>query len=186
MCAARWRGFFRHLANRDRRAKILPEARPGAAQGVADLESADRAQRRRMEMARRGGGDLARLGPAPRCPGSRRRALRHGILGSRSLSELEEPTARRYPARGNGSRGCPAAGRDPRRDGRPAPGRCRGRYRRLFFRHSGPGPPGVLAACDPGVCFYAIRLEPYLVATGGVHTELAPRLEALATATLAT
>src|SRR6266567_2421133 len=34
MCAARWRGFFRHLANRDRRAKILPEARPGAAQGV--------------------------------------------------------------------------------------------------------------------------------------------------------
>src|SRR6266542_646459 len=164
MCAARWRGFFRHLANRDRRAKILPEARPGAAQGVADLGSADRAQRRRMEVARRGGGDLAGLGSAPRGPGSKRRPLRHGIPRSRSLSELEEPTARRYPARGNGSRGRRAAGRDPRRDGRP----------------------GVAAAFDTGVCFYAIRLEPYLVATGRVHTDLAPRLEALASATLAT
>ena len=38
------------------------------------------------------------------------------------------------------------------------------------------------AAFDTGVCFYAIRLEPYLVATGRVHTDLAPRLEALASA----
>ena len=45
---------------------------------------------------------------------------------------------------------------------------------------------GVAAAFDTGVCFYAIRLEPYLVATGRVHTDLAPRLEALASATLAT
>src|SRR5580704_14903770 len=165
MCAARWRGFFRHLAYRDWRAKILPEARPAAAQGVADLGSADRAQRRRMEVARRGGGDLAGLGPASRGPGSRRRPLRHGISRSRSLSELEEPTARRHPARGNGSRGRRAAGRDPRRDGRPA---------------------RVAAAFDTGVCFYAIRLEPYLVATGRVHTDLAPRLEELAGATFAT
>ena len=48
------------------------------------------------------------------------------------------------------------------------------------------GRPGVAAAFDTGVCFYAIRLEPYLVATGRVHTDLAPRLEALASATLAT
>ncbi|MGC1793863.1 MAG: phosphotransferase, partial [Pseudolabrys sp.] len=48
------------------------------------------------------------------------------------------------------------------------------------------GQPGVAAAFDTGVCFYAIRLEPYLVATGHVHTDLAPRLEALASATLAT
>ena len=49
--------------------------------------------------------------------------------------ELEEPTARRYPVRGNGSRGRRAAGRDPRRDGRAARGRCRVRYRRLFLRY---------------------------------------------------
>ncbi|MGB8443362.1 MAG: aminoglycoside phosphotransferase family protein, partial [Pseudolabrys sp.] len=48
------------------------------------------------------------------------------------------------------------------------------------------GRPGVAAAFDTGVCFYAIRLEPYLVATGRVHTDLAPRLKALASATLAT
>ena len=48
------------------------------------------------------------------------------------------------------------------------------------------GQPGVAAAFDTGVCFYAIRLEPYLVATGRVNTDLAPRLEALASATLAT
>src|SRR5262249_22454246 len=165
MCAARRRGFFRHLAYRDRRAKILPEARPAAAQGVADLGSADRAQRRRMEVARRGGGDLAGLGSASRGPGSRRRPLRHGISRSRSLFEREEPTARGTLGRETASPGRRGAGRDPRRDGRPA---------------------RVAAAFDTGVCFYAIRLEPYLVATGRVHTDLAPRLEALASATLAT
>ncbi len=34
--------------------------------------------------------------------------------------------------------------------------------------------------------FYAIRLEPYLIATGRVHGDLAPRLEALAESTAAT
>jgi aminoglycoside phosphotransferase (APT) family kinase protein len=44
----------------------------------------------------------------------------------------------------------------------------------------------VAAAFDTGECFYAIRLEPYLVATGLVNTDLAPQLNALASATLAT
>jgi hypothetical protein len=34
------------------------------------------------------------------------------------------------------------------------------------------GQPGVAVAFDTGDCFYAIRLEPYLVATGRVHTDL--------------
>ena len=59
-------------------------------------------------------------------------------------------------------------------------------YRELELRGVTAGRPGVAAAFDTGVCFYAIRLEPYLVATGRVHTDLAPRLEALASATLAT
>jgi aminoglycoside phosphotransferase (APT) family kinase protein len=48
------------------------------------------------------------------------------------------------------------------------------------------GRPEIAAAFDTGACFYAIRLEPYLVATGRVHTDLAPQLEALAGTTLAT
>ena len=48
------------------------------------------------------------------------------------------------------------------------------------------GRPEVAASFDNGDTFYAIRLEPYLVATGQVHTDLAPQLEALAAATLAT
>jgi aminoglycoside phosphotransferase (APT) family kinase protein len=48
------------------------------------------------------------------------------------------------------------------------------------------GRPEVAAAFDTGDCFYAIRLEPYLVATGHVHTDLAPQLEALSSATRAT
>ncbi|MDE2229774.1 MAG: phosphotransferase [Alphaproteobacteria bacterium] len=43
----------------------------------------------------------------------------------------------------------------------------------------------IAAAFDTGDCFYAIRLEPYLVATGRVHTDLAPLLEALSRTTLA-
>src|SRR6185295_14267998 len=158
MCAARRRSFFRHLAYRDRRPKILPEARPAAAQGVADLGSADRAQRRRVEVARRGGGDLAGLGPASRGPGSRRRPLRHGINWKSQLRDgiLREETVVAVAER-------------------------------LVAIHAATaGRPGVAAAFDTGVCFYAIRLDPYLVATGRVHTDLAPRLEALASATLAT
>src|SRR5664279_295240 len=48
------------------------------------------------------------------------------------------------------------------------------------------GRPDVAASFDTGACFYAIRLEPYLVATARVHADLAPQLEALASATLAT
>jgi aminoglycoside phosphotransferase (APT) family kinase protein len=48
------------------------------------------------------------------------------------------------------------------------------------------GRPEVAAGFDTGDCFYAIRLEPYLVATGRIHTDLAPHLEALAGTTLAT
>ncbi len=48
------------------------------------------------------------------------------------------------------------------------------------------GRPEFAAAFDTADCFYAIRLEPYLVATGRVHTDLAPQLEALSSATLAT
>ena len=48
------------------------------------------------------------------------------------------------------------------------------------------GRPEVAAAFDTGDCFYAIRLEPYLVATGRVHPDLAPQLEALSSKTLAT
>jgi Ser/Thr protein kinase RdoA (MazF antagonist) len=44
----------------------------------------------------------------------------------------------------------------------------------------------IAAGFDNGDTFYAIRLEPYLVATGRVHTDLAPQLEALASVTLAT
>ncbi|MGD0025832.1 MAG: aminoglycoside phosphotransferase family protein [Xanthobacteraceae bacterium] len=47
------------------------------------------------------------------------------------------------------------------------------------------GRPEFAAAFDTGACFYAIRLEPYLIATGRVHADLAPRLEALARSTLA-
>ena len=49
------------------------------------------------------------------------------------------------------------------------------------------GRPGVAAAFDNGVCFYAIRLEPYLVATGRVHPDLSARgSRRSASATLAT
>jgi aminoglycoside phosphotransferase (APT) family kinase protein len=48
------------------------------------------------------------------------------------------------------------------------------------------GQKEIAAAFDTGDCFYAIRLEPYLVATGRVHTDLAAELNALASATLAT
>lgn len=47
------------------------------------------------------------------------------------------------------------------------------------------GRPEIAAGFDNGDTFYAIRLEPYLVATGRVHTDLAPQLEALASVTLA-
>src|ERR1700731_2218172 len=56
---------------------------------------------------------------------------------------------------------------------------------RLAAIHAAPPGRPRHAAFDPGVCFYVTRLEPYLVATGRVHTDLAPRLEALASATLA-
>src|SRR5450756_2840270 len=97
MRTARRRDFFRHLARRDRHTKILPKARPGAAQSVTALGSADRAQRRRMEVAHRSGFDLSGLGAASRGTGPGRRPLHYGIPRSRPLSELEEPTARRYP-----------------------------------------------------------------------------------------
>lgn len=48
------------------------------------------------------------------------------------------------------------------------------------------GRSDVAASFDNGATFYAIRLEPYLVATGRMHTDLAPQLNALADATLAT
>jgi aminoglycoside phosphotransferase (APT) family kinase protein len=58
---------------------------------------------------------------------------------------------------------------------------------RLVAIHSATaGRSEVAATFDTGICFYAIRLEPYLVATGRVHTDLAPHLKALANATLAT
>jgi aminoglycoside phosphotransferase (APT) family kinase protein len=58
---------------------------------------------------------------------------------------------------------------------------------RLVAIHSATaGRPGVAATFDTGDCFYAIRLEPYLIATGRVHPDLAPILEALSSATLAT
>lgn len=58
---------------------------------------------------------------------------------------------------------------------------------RLVAIHAATAGRGDIAAnFDNGDTFYAIRLEPYLVATGQVHTDLAPQLEALAAATLAT
>lgn len=48
------------------------------------------------------------------------------------------------------------------------------------------GVAAVAAAFDNGKTFFAIRLEPYLVATGRVHADLAPQLERLAADTLAT
>jgi len=48
------------------------------------------------------------------------------------------------------------------------------------------GRPEVAASFDTADCFYAIRLEPYLVATARVHTDLAPQLEALSSVTRAT
>jgi aminoglycoside phosphotransferase (APT) family kinase protein len=58
---------------------------------------------------------------------------------------------------------------------------------RLAAIHSATaGRPEVATAFDTDDCFYAIRLEPYLVATGRIHTDLAPQLEALSRATLAT
>jgi aminoglycoside phosphotransferase (APT) family kinase protein len=46
--------------------------------------------------------------------------------------------------------------------------------------------PGAPARFPTDKIFYDIRLEPYLVATAGVHTDLAPQLEALAARTAAT
>lgn len=48
------------------------------------------------------------------------------------------------------------------------------------------GQKEVAAAFSTDDCFYAIRLEPYLVATGRVHTDLGVQLNALASTTLAT
>jgi aminoglycoside phosphotransferase (APT) family kinase protein len=48
------------------------------------------------------------------------------------------------------------------------------------------GRADIAAEFDTGDCFYAIRLEPYLIATSRVHTDLAPQLEALSAKTLAT
>jgi aminoglycoside phosphotransferase (APT) family kinase protein len=48
------------------------------------------------------------------------------------------------------------------------------------------GKADVAADFDNGKTFYAIRLEPYLVAAGRAHTDLAPQLNALAETTLAT
>src|SRR5450830_865023 len=48
------------------------------------------------------------------------------------------------------------------------------------------GRPDVATAFDTSACFYAIRLEPYLLATGRVHTDLATQLVVLASAILAT
>jgi aminoglycoside phosphotransferase (APT) family kinase protein len=46
--------------------------------------------------------------------------------------------------------------------------------------------PGVAAAFPTDAIFYAIRLEPYLLATARAHPDLAPQLEALVAATQAT
>ena len=56
-------------------------------------------------------------------------------LDPASLSELEEPVARRRAARRNRACGRRAAGRDPCRHRRPRRYRRRVRYRRLFLRH---------------------------------------------------
>lgn len=58
--------------------------------------------------------------------------------------------------------------------------------RLVAFHAATAGRPEVAAAFDTSACFYAIRLEPYLVATARVHTDLAPQLEALSSVTLAT
>jgi len=47
------------------------------------------------------------------------------------------------------------------------------------------GRADIATGFDNGATFYAIRLEPYLVATGRVHADLSSRLNALADATLA-
>ncbi len=47
------------------------------------------------------------------------------------------------------------------------------------------GRTDIAAAFDNGETFYAIRLEPYLIATSRVHTDLSPQLEALSAKTLA-
>lgn len=48
------------------------------------------------------------------------------------------------------------------------------------------GRADIAAEFDTGDCFYAIRLEPYLIATSRVHKDLAPQLEALSAKTLST
>ena len=133
--AARGRRVLGHLARRDRRAQILPQARSAAAQGGEPLAGAGRAQRRRMEVAGDGRDDLARLGAASGRARPRRRPVRHGISRSRPLSELEKPIARRRAARGDGAGGRRAAGRDSRRHRRTRRYRRRIRHRRLLLRH---------------------------------------------------
>jgi len=59
--------------------------------------------------------------------------------------------------------------------------------RRLAAIHAATaGRADIAAGFDNGATFYAIRLEPYLVATGRVHPDLSSRLNALAEQTLAT
>jgi len=58
---------------------------------------------------------------------------------------------------------------------------------RLAAIHSATaGRADIAEGFDNGETFYAIRLEPYLVATGRAHADLSSRLNALAAATLAT
>src|SRR5450759_3382253 len=165
MRTARRRDFFRHLARRDRRAKILPEARPATAQGATDLGSADRAFDAEWKWLT--AAELIWPGSVPRLVAQDRDA---GLF----VMEYLDPD--RYPS-----------WKSQLRDGILREETAVAVAERLVAIHAATaGRPEVAAAFDTGACFYAIRLEPYLVATGRVHTDLAPQLEALASATLAT
>ncbi len=58
--------------------------------------------------------------------------------------------------------------------------------RELAAIHASFARPESAAEFDTGAAFYALRLEPYLVATARVHRDLAPILESLAARTAAT
>ena len=103
--------------------------------------------------------------PAHSGRGRSARPVRHGLSAARDVPGVEKSAARRHRAQRRGRPGRRGAGRHPRRHRR----RCRDGQTIRQRRH-----------------FHAIRLEPYLVATGRAHPDLASALDALVARTAAT
>ena len=161
--AAGRRRVIGHLSRRIAVRLDLRQARAGAAQGGGRLAGADRPQSLRGGVDAGGGGRRSR----GRARGPRR--------GSRKRARSRWPGCR--------PTGIPvwkAQLRDGAIDAATAAavGDVLGRIHAATADR-----PDVAARFPTDAIFYAIRLEPYLVATGRAHPELAPRLAALVATT---